>query len=291
MLYVILHGRLGNNLFQIATAASLTRNFVFCTINENQVKQVAQYKDSIFKNVKTMNGIPKDVPYYKEPVHSYSRIPYEEGENLLIDGYFQSEKYFKRNVVLDILKIPDIIKKDIWDMYGDILEKEEIVSIHVRRGDYLKLPHSLPFCGKSYYKRAIQYIGTEKMFLVCSDDMIWCRKFFKGENFLFVENTTPLIDLYIQSLCTHNIISNSTFSWWGAWLNENPKKIVIAPQRWFGISVRLNTDDLLPPSWIRIPAKYSFGRYCYAIYKIAEEYIFNILRHTFIYKLKKSRRI
>ncbi|WP_349835447.1 alpha-1,2-fucosyltransferase, partial [Bacteroides fragilis] len=114
-----------------------------------------------------MKGVPDGIPYYKEPFHEFSRIPYEEGKDLIIDGYFQSEKYFKRSVVLDLYRITDELRKKIWNICGNILEKGETVSIHVRRGDYLKLPHALPFCGKSYYKNAIQYIGEDKIFIIC----------------------------------------------------------------------------------------------------------------------------
>lgn len=286
MLYVILRGRLGNNLFQIATAASLTQNFIFCTVNKDQERQVLLYKDSFFKNIKVMKGVPDGIPYYKEPFHEFSRIPYEEGKDLIIDGYFQSEKYFKRSVVLDLYRITDELRKKIWNICGNILEKGETVSIHVRRGDYLKLPHALPFCGKSYYKNAIQYIGEDKIFIICSDDIDWCKKNFIGKRYYFIENTTPLLDLYIQSLCTHNIISNSSFSWWGAWLNENSNKIVIAPQMWFGISVKLGVSDLLLVSWVRLPNNYTLGRYCFALYKVVEDYLLNILR--LIWKRKKN---
>nr|WP_321522414.1 alpha-1,2-fucosyltransferase [uncultured Macellibacteroides sp.] len=282
MIYVILSGRLGNNLFQIATVSSLTKDFSFCLINDDQIKQVERYRDSIFKNIKTINGIPENIKYYKEPSFEYNKIPYIHGEDLIIDGYFQSEKYFKREIVLNLLKIPNNIRRDILNNYGDLLKKE-VVSIHVRRGDYLKLPHALPFCGIKYYLKAIQYIGSDKVFLVCSDDIKWCKKNFKKGSFIFVENSSPLNDLYLQSLCSHNIISNSSFSWWGAWLNENPNKIVIAPQTWFGLSIKLKTDDLIPETWIRIPNNYSIGRYLFAQYKIIEDSIFNIIRNSFIY--------
>lgn len=111
-------------------------------------------------------------------------------------------------------------------------------------------------------------------------------KNFIGKRYYFIENTTPLLDLYIQSLCTHNIISNSSFSWWGAWLNENSNKIVIAPQMWFGISVKLGVSDLLPVSWVRLPNNYTLGRYCFALYKVVEDYLLNILR--LIWKRKKN---
>lgn len=99
----------------------------------------------------------------------------KERISLLMDISNQ-KSIFKRSVVLDLYRITDELRKKIWNICGNILEKGETVSIHVRRGDYLKLPHALPFCGKSYYKNAIQYIGEDKIFIICSDDIDWCKK-------------------------------------------------------------------------------------------------------------------
>jgi hypothetical protein len=104
-----------------------------------------------------------------------------------------------------------------------------------------------------YFKRAINYFGKDKRYLLISDDIDWCKSKFKGSNFYFIDDEPPIIDLYLQTMCTHNIISNSTFSWWGAWLNPNPSKIVVAPIKWFGVQMNnFNTRDLIPQEWVRV---------------------------------------
>ena len=104
-----------------------------------------------------------------------------------------------------------------------------------------------------YFRQAINYFGKDKQYLVLSDDIVWCKKKFVGSNFHFPDRESPVTDLYLQSLCTHNIISNSSYSWWGAWLNQNPQKIVIVPKTWFGIQMRdYNLADLIPEEWIKI---------------------------------------
>ena len=121
--------------------------------------------------------------------------------------------------------------------------------MHVRRGDYLKFKDTHPPCSVEYYNQAISSFSESSIFLVISDDIEWCKENFLGDKFYFVEGNEDYIDLYLMSLCKNNIIANSSFSWWAAWLNRNKEKIVIAPEKWFGNEVQYNTDNLLPSSW------------------------------------------
>lgn len=173
-------------------------------------------------------------------------------ENLLLWGYFQSEKYFDAPLVRELFKIHPDTYHLLNRKYGDLL-KEEITSINVRRGDYLKCPDYHPVCTLDYFNHAIDLIGRDKHFLITSDDLAWCRENFIGKNFHFADRTAPEENLYLQTLCTNNIISNSSFSWWGAWLNSNTDKQVVAPRIWYGPQAEnLNTQDLLPDSWLKI---------------------------------------
>jgi hypothetical protein len=136
--------------------------------------------------------------------------------------------------------------------YGDVLSLNTC-SIHVRRGDYIGLQNFHPVQPVSYYEEAVKIVGDDKHFLIFSDDINWCK-----ENFTFLKNKTFVLnnldyeDLYLMSMCKNNIISNSTFSWWGAWLNRNENKQVIIPSKWFGISYsHLNTNDLYCEGWIK----------------------------------------
>ena len=186
-------------------------------------------------------------------------------DNVYLDGFWQSEKYFCK------------YKKHILDQYdfsltgklNDILECNDIVykildrnsctiSIHFRFGDYLKGKNRLIYgniCTEDYYERAIQYFSDKydnPVFICFSDNIGMLNKYRDRPNFYianFSNSDTAWIDMYFMSKCKHNIIANSTFSWWGAWLNQNFGKEVIAPKRW------INTKDMLdvcPDSWIRL---------------------------------------
>lgn len=260
MVYSTLTDRVGNMLFQIAAGASLayknSSDFIAC-VSETTVpdgtrliEYLKPFKNNIFRNIKIVEGIPEDSVEFNQQGFEYSPIPYQE--NILLKGYFQSEKYFGKNFIKNLFAIDSSSYEYIENKYGHLL-KQDIISIHVRRGDYVKRPLRQPVCEMPYFKRAIRFFGKSRQFLIVSDDIEWCKKKFKGENFHFTQNESPIIDLYIQSLCAHNIISNSSFSWWGAWLNSNESKIVIAPKKWFGVQMKsYNLSDLIPDNWIKI---------------------------------------
>jgi len=182
--------------------------------------------------------------------------------NVYLEGYWQSEKYFKEieNIIRSEFKIkhkPDPVNKEL----GSLILGLQSVSIHIRRGDYIADPdvnkvHGI--CPLEYYNAAIDKISKvikDPHFFIFSDDPEW------AENNLKIDYPTTLVkgnsgdrdyeDMRLMSFCRHNIIANSSFSWWSAWLGENPDKIVIAPKKWFN-DQRINTGDLVPGSWYRI---------------------------------------
>lgn len=282
MVFVELNGRIGNHLFQIAAGASYAKKngFPFKVVCHDGYKlappdnckikdYIKQFRDNIFRNITIQEWRPgEDAFYYYEKDHRYNEIPYME-RDILLYGTFQSEKYFDKELVRSLFAISPEIKEYILNKYGDILNKK-VTAINVRRGDYCKLPHRYAVCSMSYYNRGINYLGKDKNYLIISDDIDWCKKHFKGNNFYFVEKEKPIIDLYIQTLCENNIISNSTFSWWGAWLNNNPNKIVIYPDPWFGWAYKdFRENDLIPEGWIKIKNQLSLGmkiRACYLLF-------------------------
>ena len=264
MVYSALKGRIGNNLFQIAAGYSLAKknNSDFlayvqdimlpepdnCLLSE----YLNQFKDNIFRDIKFTNCLPDNYELYNEPSDlSFREIVYKD--NICIDGYFTSEKYFDKSLIRDLFSIDDITNTYIERKYGNNFENK-ITSINIRRGDFVKQPHLHPVCSLSYYKDSIRYIGERNHFMITSDDIDWCKKHFKGTNYCFIEDEPPIIDLYLQTLCNNNIISNSSFSWWGAWLNPNPDKIVIAPsENWVGRHLNISIKDYLLQEWIKIP--------------------------------------
>lgn len=243
-----LQGGLGNLMFQIATTYSLALdNNDECCFNFNNTHFVHQhpsiYLDNIFSKI---NTTPEENinNFYTEPNFSYNEIPYQE--NMCLTGYFQSEKYFKHNKK----NILDLFDLDKCSYDTDILDGDT-VSLHIRRGDYLGVQDHHPVCSLDYYKDALsEFKDNDYKFIVFSDDTDWCKQNFK-EDFLFVENKEPQEDLWLMSKCNHNIIANSSFSWWGAWLNQNKSKKVIAPKKWFGKALsNYNTNDLYSKEWI-----------------------------------------
>ncbi len=268
MVYTTLTDRIGNNLFQIAAGASLAHNnntnYVACISNFRVPEGISlaeyleQYRENILRSVEFMNGIPEDSVEYIQPGFEYSVIEYFP--KIRLSGYYQSEKFFNKEYVRNLFSIDPKSKSYIESRYGFLFE-DEIISINVRRGDYLSRPLRQPICEMPYFRRAIDYFGREKRYLIISDDIDWCKRKFKGSNFFFIDDEPPVIDLYLQTYCTHNIISNSTFSWWGAWLNPNPNKIVIAPKKWFGVQMTkyFNTKDLIPDEWVRLKNPRTLG--------------------------------
>ncbi|MBF05403.1 alpha-1,2-fucosyltransferase [bacterium] len=182
--------------------------------------------------------------------------------DMYLDGYWQSPKYFEdiRDVLLKELRLTAAVSK-IMTSYQLKIAAGTSVSVHIRRGDYVKNPRVLKefgICSLGYYKKAISYIQehvTEPSFFIFSDDIAWAK-----ENIPLSDNTTYVSDpalsteeeLVLMSNCSHNIIANSTFSWWGAWLNQNLEKIVVAPTPWFNKNNHL-FKDLIPDSWIQLP--------------------------------------
>lgn len=158
-----------------------------------------------------------------------------------LTGYYQSIKYFEeyQDVILGLLT-PKIGYEKKWNT----------TSMHIRRGDYLNLTKEYEQLQIDYYHRAMD-ITKSKHYLIVSDDIPWCERNFIGNQFQF-SKADEVTDIALQIACENNIIANSSFSWWGAFLNKNPSKIIVAPQKWFGPALNHNTVDLLPSKWIKI---------------------------------------
>lgn len=257
MITAYLQGGLGNQMFQISAAVALALEnddqAVFDASKHYlplQGRRCENYADNIFRNVKFAN-IQNIENIYNEPSLSYSKIPYKN--NLQIRGYFQSEKYFVnhekeiRNLLAPSLEI----EKYIDSKYGHDLSKSNIASIHIRRGDYLKFSDTHPPCTKEYYAACFRELPSDTTYLVFSDDPVWCEGNFKSDRFKVISGEEDYIDLYLMSKCQNNIIANSSFSWWAAWLNDSKGKKVFAPKRWFGPTGSADTGDIVPEVWER----------------------------------------
>lgn len=203
------------------------------------VKYLYDYNDTVYEM--PVEGLLRPVKYY--------------------DGYWQNENYFKKveslvrkSFVFNELSVAPQNREMAQRMAG-----ESSVSLHVRRGDYLSCDILCDVCGVEYFRRAIEYmrsiLGEQVRFYLFSDDLEWVAKNLDVPNATYVEHNRGLDswqDMYLMSSCKHHIIANSSFSWWGAWLNPSPEKIVVAPDKWFN---HKEYTEIIPDSWVKIETK------------------------------------
>jgi hypothetical protein len=207
--------------------------------------------------------------YYKEPHFHYDSTFDSLSGDVYLDGYWQSEKYFK--AIEGLIRNQFTLRAPPDKENSELAERItscESVALHIRRGDYVTNPdlhlfHGL--CDIRYYIHAVNYLLSQlqsPQFFVFTDDPEWAKRNLDLLSpFVIVEHNGALRDyedLRLLSLCKHNIIANSTFSWWGAWLNANGSKIVLAPEKWF--HVEMNESDLIPEGWRRIRNTSSTGQ-------------------------------
>jgi hypothetical protein len=237
-------GRMGNWLFEFASSAaySLRHGMDFTVPSRTQ--------DPHWNPIYCTHLINQNFDDKKEKVHiwenghHYQELPFEESyrdKNVIIEGYRQSELYFSdfRNEIIYLLDFK-------WEV------KQGIVGVHVRRGDYLHLVNKHPPVTKEWYEQAMSMFPGMR-FKFFSDDIRWCREAFGSrEDCEFSTNSNEVDDMVELSCCENQIISASTFGWWGAWLNRNPEKKIIIPKLWFQPGYELDTKDIVPPEWTKL---------------------------------------
>jgi len=276
-----LRGGLCNQMFNIFTTIAYSIrnniNFVFLKMENfpGPIKSRPSYWNSFFINLEKYL-VNKE--YYKMEEYSVlkeSQFNYQELPNALsikgnvvLDGYYQSYKYFEKEYqfIYNLLEI-EYMKKNIENTYH--YDYSNFISMHFRLGDYKYLSHFHPILSHVYYKNAIDFIikKTKKVklnfFYFCEEEDIQIVEstieYLKNEfpRCIFVRITHSIPDwqqMLIMSMCEHNIIANSSFSWWGAYLNDNKNKIVCYPSVWFVESAGYNMTDMFPESWDKITA-------------------------------------
>ncbi len=181
-----------------------------------------------------------------------------QGGDCYYDGYWQHEEYFKdaEDAVRNAFSFPEWA--DIRNTELASRLRTGSVSLHIRRGDYINHPLFQGICDLDYYKRAIDCMNKRvnpRLYCIFSNDISWCENNLSGlladKEVVYVDwnkGAQSHADMQLMGLCDHNVIANSSFSWWGAWLNRNPQKVVIAPRKWMNV----NCEDPVPDSWIRI---------------------------------------
>lgn len=286
MIAVRLMGGLGNQMFQYATGLALA------SIHSTELKLDLSWFDTQSKRKYELDTLRTSVTalsraeFHRQQLGSFRAffqrlrnherlIPYTEKDPLLYEkelceishsvlliGYWQSYKYFigiRDQLLREFLPAEKLHAKD--QLLADKINAGTSVSVHVRRGDYVKIAaiqkyHGL--CRLEYYEAAIKKIQSaeyDPQFFIFSDDIAWAIEHIKPDGptvYVSRDHQAPsVVDMHLMSLCKHNIIANSSFSWWSAWLNQDPQKIVITPSNWL-VDRNVETTDLIPDKWISI---------------------------------------
>jgi len=285
MIIVNLYGGLGNQLFQYAAGRQLAEknetvlkfdidnfkrdkrrqyglhhfniNENFCTAAD---KEIINGK-TVWRKLLNKTGLSSHKAIYTEQSLSFDKNIFESGDNTYLDGYWQSEKYFKPvekiiRTECRVRELPSAINKNL----ADKIKSVNAVSIHVRRGDFVTNKEINAYhgvCDIDYYHRAIKLLTTElndPYFFIFSDDIEWTKNNLSINNYPveYIDHniSAEYEDLRLMYLCKHNITANSSFSWWGAWLNDFTGKKIIAPKKWFQPPV-IN-KDIIPEGWITL---------------------------------------
>lgn len=291
------NGRFGNQLFQFAALRGIAAHhgYDWC-IPPDEHQTFANYgihhafalESMTEKNIGFINSNVsfgqlysfEDLKFYNPNVKNVTEKCFKFDEDLFynfednanLDGYLQTEKYFKH--IEDDLKKDLRFKDEILKPCEEFISQfDKIVFLHVRRCDAVGREDYYCAITLDYYKKALEYFDDDAYVFVCSDDVEWCLKqeFFNSDRFLINTNVEtydtialegdgkyrkspiPYTDLCLMSLCSGGIIPISTFGWWGAWLQKDPNKIIVAPKNWFGPKLSNNDiSDLIPNEWIKI---------------------------------------
>ena len=280
MIIVQLAGGLANQMFQYAFGRALslknsdklkldttgytTKNFRQYRLGAYNIKAEIATSEEIKKLKLPYGLLSRFVRGFRSRILRVQNIDFNPGllekkGDQYLTGFFQSEEYFKdiRGVILNDLTLIKPLSIKAEEYLKQIKQAKASVSLHVRRTDYVTNAaanehHGI--CSLMYYEKAIEFLVNKfsgTTFFIFSDDIDWCKENLKiKQPVIYIEGLEDYEDLYLMSQCQHNIIANSSFSWWGAWLNENEDKIVIAPTKW--ANVKNIHKDIVPQNWIKI---------------------------------------
>lgn len=283
-------GFMGNLMFEIAATVGIARKNgltpVFADTGYYNRDFYTYFKGTF--NTMSVEELAKiECEEISEPHFHYHDFVLDPNKNYNLTGYFQSKRYWEHceDEIRELFEFTDHVKffsnpsvncnyyggiesqvKILCTIFGKPFSNENwqclsnAISIHVRRGDYIKHPNEHPVMPIGYYKKAIgKLIKQDSVLIIFSDDIEWCKENFAEELFAnriyFCESNSQAVDLSVMMKCANNIICNSSFSWWGSYLNKNPNKIVIAPKKenWFGVARKdWNVTDLYRHEFIEI---------------------------------------
>ena len=263
MITAELQGKLGNMMFEIAaiedmgyrTGIETAYPDVNANINDLRKPQActSEYRGheyfKLFKNFNWHKNQDGDTHHDNVVNVPFHYVPIEPTDYTKYTGYFQSELYFPhRDFILNLFEPADFIKEQLV-RFKDIVGDNK-AAIHVRRGDYIKLNKVYHVLDMNYYNKAMWYLKNlgVRDFVVFSNDRVWCEQNLKGEHFTHMKEDA-FIELFLMGQCKYNVIANSAFSWWGAYLNNNEGRKIIAPNRWF---IDNRKENIIPKDWIKL---------------------------------------
>lgn len=238
-----LAGRLGNHMFMVANAYTIAQKhklpLELCT---SYFENKEFYLDSIFRKIPTTNKILST--------------------DISPSGYFQSVRYFQefQAEIKELYTSDDIFLNEIKPLYS-FLDFNKTCCVSVRRGDYLRLSEYHPVVSKEYLDRCMK-LSKMKNFLFFSDDNQWCKDNFKGDNIYYCDNVTHAVrKMWLMSECKEHILSNSSYSWWGAFLSKENKGTVYCPATWYGPKANKSSwNEIYVPHWNIVATYYENGK-------------------------------
>jgi len=261
-----LMGGLGNQMFQISKAISegiknnIKTEFINTSFIPMEGNQPTNYSENIFRNINFVEELPKTIRI-SEPSLCYNDLQIMYHTPVEYYGYFQSSKNFNscENEIKELFSPTEDFIEKIKNLYPKIFDKGS-VSIHVRRGDYLTISEILPVVDKTYIDECLRQIGEHSNIFIFSNDKEWCKENLNYNNSVVVEGLKDYEELWMISLCNNNIMSNSSFSWWGSYLNKNINKKIYCPSVWFGPKGEKNYKDIYEDNWNKIKVFYKLGK-------------------------------
>ena len=250
-------GRLANQMFQYASLKGISkhRGYEFAIPprevfgkNDINVRNSDVILYDVFPVDKTNKVNLVRNPVLQERMHTFDKELFINcPDNVDLFGYYQTEKYFKHiedDIRKDFTFNSDLIK-ECQNYFNDNFSNSDVISLHIRRGDYVTNPNH-PVQSIDYYQQALEKLPNDLPVVIFSDDTEWCnqQELFSSDRFMISENNSTDADLCLMSLCKYHIIANSSFSWWGAWLAKSKK--TIGPKNWFGGDcVNKSIDDVV----------------------------------------------
>lgn len=260
--YVIpaIAGRIGNNLFMIANAYARALDWnkplYVCKDQISYFNGVTQdkYSENIFRRIDFIDKFPEI--HVNNPAIPSDSIP------TVYSGYYQSEKFFSKysEFIISMFGPTHEFIEEVRTKYQMLTHSNNITAINVRRGDYLHNPNYHPVITVEYILEALKRIPVSDYYFIASDDIAWCKENIHLNNMVFIEGYNSYEQLWLLSLCNNFVISNSSFSWWAAYLSRNPNKIVVAPATWFGPDHHADWEDTYCKNWIKLPTFFKDGK-------------------------------